>query len=104
MLLIPLNHKILLLQDSNRKLTEANEEMHAQVLNHGLEEGKAILFTHDTAKANLESMSIARELEGLSDSQVKCSFIAHKLVLLLKLKLNYNKYQGQVSLLIVMFC
>ena len=44
--------------------------MHAQVLNRGLEEGKAILFSHDTAKANLESMSIARELEGLSDSQV----------------------------------
>ena len=89
----PLYHITCYLQESNRKLTEANEEMHAQVLNHGLEEGKAILFTHDTAKANLESMSIARELEGLSDSQVKFSFIAHKLVLLLKLKLN-NKYQG----------
>ena len=46
------------------------------MLNRGLEEGKAVLFTHDTAKANLESMSIARELEGLSDSQVKikCSY------------------------------
>ena len=51
-------------------MTEANEEMHAQVLNHGLEEGKAVLFTHDTAKSNLETMSIAKELEGLSDSQV----------------------------------
>ena len=59
-----------LFQETNRKLIEANEEMHAQVLNRGLEEGKAILFSHDTAKANLESMSIARELEGLSDSQV----------------------------------
>ena len=44
--------------------------MHAQILNRGLEEGKAVLYSHDTAKANLESMSIARELEGLSDSQV----------------------------------
>ena len=44
--------------------------MHAQVLTRGLDEGKAVLFNHDTAKANLESMSIARELEGLSDSQV----------------------------------
>ena len=51
-------------------MTEANEEMHAQVLTRGLDEGKAVLFNHDTAKANLESMSIARELEGLSDSQV----------------------------------
>ena len=44
--------------------------MQAQILNRGLEEGKAVLYNHDTAKANLESMSIARELEGLSDSQV----------------------------------
>ena len=51
-------------------MTETNEEMHAQVLNRGLEEGKAVLFTHDAAKSNLESMSIARELEGLSDTQV----------------------------------
>merc|ERR1712038_2115532 len=59
------------LKESNQKLTEANEEMHAQILNRGLEEGKAVLYSHDTAKANLESMSIARELEGLSDSQVR---------------------------------
>lgn len=59
------------LKESNRKLTEANEEMHAQVLTRGLDEGKAVLFNHDTAKANLESMSIARELEGLSDSQIR---------------------------------
>merc|ERR1719150_3479538 len=58
------------LKESNQKLTEANDEMHAQILNRGLEEGKAVLYSHDTAKANLESMSIARELEGLSDSQV----------------------------------
>ena len=52
--------------------------MQAQILNRGLEEGKAVLYNHDTAKANLESMSIARELEGLSDSQVAlnvCLFI-----------------------------
>ena len=52
--------------------------MQAQILNRGLEEGKAVLYNHDAAKANLESMSIARELEGLSDSQVilnVCLFI-----------------------------
>ena len=48
--------------------------MQAQILNRGLEEGKAVLYNHDTAKANLESMSIARELEGLSDSQVILNF------------------------------
>ena len=51
-------------------MTEANEEMQAQVLNRGLEEGKAVLFTHDAAKAHFETMSIARELDQLSDSVV----------------------------------
>merc|ERR1719150_3050271 len=68
------------LKESNRKLTEANEEMHAQVLTRGLDEGKAVLFNHDTAKANLESMSIARELEGLSDSQMSFGSISDELL------------------------
>jgi chromosome segregation ATPase len=67
------------LKETNRKLIETNEEMHAQVLNRGLEEGKAVLFSHDTAKANLESMSIARELEGLSDSQMSYGTISDEL-------------------------
>lgn len=68
---VELESEIKSLKASNQKLTEANEEMQAQILNRGLEEGKAVLYNHDTAKANLESMSIARELEGLSDSQVR---------------------------------
>ena len=67
--------------------------MQAQILNRGLEEGKAVLYNHDTAKANLESMSIARELEGLSDSQVilnVCLFIVLECYLLLGLKLVHN--------------
>ena len=68
--------------------------MQAQILNRGLEEGKAVLYNHDTAKANLESMSIARELEGLSDSQVtnsKYLFILRTgMLFVIRLKLVHN--------------
>jgi len=76
---IEMESEIKSLKESNQKLTEANEEMHAQILNRGLEEGKAVLYSHDTAKANLESMSIARELEGLSDSQMSYGSISDEL-------------------------
>jgi len=76
---VELESEIKSLKASNQKLTEANEEMQAQILNRGLEEGKAVLYNHDTAKANLESMSIARELEGLSDSQMSYGSISDEL-------------------------
>ena len=56
------------LRDENRKLNESNEEMQAQMLNRGLEEGKTLLSTVDAAPSM--SMSIADELGGMSDFQV----------------------------------
>ena len=51
-------------------MAESNEEMQAaSLLNRGLEQGKTLLSNYDAAPSS--SMSIADELGGMSDFQVK---------------------------------
>ena len=58
------------LREENRKLAESNEEMQAaSLLNRGLEQGKTLLSNYDAAPSS--SMSIADELGGMSDFQVR---------------------------------
>ena len=58
------------LREENRQLAESNEEMQAaSLLNRGLEQGKTLLSNYDAAPSS--SMSIADELGGMSDFQVK---------------------------------
>lgn len=54
------------LREDNRKLTESNEEMQAQVLNRGYEIGQSVLIS----AAGAASISIADELGNLPDNQV----------------------------------
>ena len=61
------------LREENRQLAESNEEMQAaSLLNRGLEQGKTLLSNYDAAPSS--SMSIADELGGMSDFQVKKPF------------------------------
>ena len=51
-------------------MAESNEEMQAaSLLNRGLEQGKTLLSNYDAAPSS--SMSIADELGGMSDFQVR---------------------------------
>jgi len=65
-----LDSEVRKLREENRQLTESNEEMQAaSLLNRGLEQGKTLLSNIDAAPSS--SMSIADELGGMSDFQVK---------------------------------
>jgi len=65
-----LDSEVRKLRDENRKLAESNEEMQAaSLLGRGLEQGKTLLSNYDAAPSS--SMSIADELGGMSDFQVK---------------------------------
>jgi len=63
------------LKKENAILQETNEELNAQILNHGLEEGRHLLTLNS---GSILENSLAAELEAMSQDQIKSALKEQK--------------------------